>query len=126
MSRQSALRMFPPGRNRPLALRSLAEDQPEQDVETPDREEEERGDEGEGVDAMGEDGSSDEHLDEAEGTQPEFFAEHGEVGAEELGWPPDFGEDEDDGLTEDEESVEDCPERAGGLVRHRASTITPS
>lgn len=45
-----------------------------------------------------EDGSADEALEDAEGTDAEVGAENGEVLVEELVWPANFREHEEDNL----------------------------
>lgn len=45
-----------------------------------------------------EDGSADEALEDAEGTDAKVGTEDGEVFVEELVWPANFGEHEEDNL----------------------------
>jgi hypothetical protein len=55
-------------------------------------------------------------LDDTQGAEPKIVSEHWEEFMEESGGPTDFGEEEDDNLTDDQKTVENGPEHAGGLV----------
>lgn len=121
MGREHALRMFAPRSNGTLRLSGFTEDEAHEDVETTEGEEEECGDECEGVNVMAEDRGSDEHLDEAQGTNTKILSEDWEIPVEKLGWEAELREDEYDGLEDDEEPVEDRPEGACWLVRDGAS-----
>ncbi len=85
------LRLGAPGGDRALRLGGLAEDEPEQDVDAAESEEEERGDECEVVDVMGEDLGRDEALEDAQRTEAELCAKHGEVAVEEGHGPAALG-----------------------------------
>jgi hypothetical protein len=103
-------------------LGALAEDEADEHVQAADGEEEEGRDEGEVVDVVGEDGRANEALEHAERAEAKGGAEDGEVAVEEATDERrgELGHEEDDGLKEDEETVEHGPEYAGGLVRDSA------
>lgn len=65
-------------------------------------------------------------LDDSQSTEPEVVSKDREVAAEERGGPLDFGEDKDNDLEDDEQSVEHSPECTGGLVRNGAITVAKS
>lgn len=55
-------------------------------------------------------------LNDTQSAEAKFVSEHWEELLEESRGPTDFGEEEDDNLTDDQKAVEDGPEYAGGLV----------
>lgn len=63
-------------------------------------------------------------LDDTERTEAKFGPEHREIFVEKGGRPANLGEDEDDDLKDDEQTVEDGPECTGRLVGHRAVTAS--
>lgn len=60
-------------------------------------------------------------LNDTEGAETKIVAEDGEETVEEGSRPPNFRHDEDDDLENDEQPVEDGPERSRGLVGHGAA-----
>jgi hypothetical protein len=62
-----------------------------------------------------------QNLGDAERAEAKVVPEDREVRLEERRRPTELGEEEDDDLEDDEEAVEDRPERAGRLVGHGAS-----
>ena len=114
--REYTFRLLTPRHDRAFALRALAEHEPQQHVQAPEREEEEGGHKREVVDVVGEDRRSDEALEDAEWPEAERCAQHGEESVKEAGGPADLGEDEDDNLEDDEQTVHDGPENTGRLV----------
>lgn len=67
-----------------------------------------------------------QHLNRSQRAQPKLFAQHREVLCEKVGRETELGEDQDDGLADDEEPVEDGPKYASGLVRYCAPTTPKS
>ena len=65
-------------------------------------------------------GCADEALEDTERSQTEAGAEHWEEAVEETGRPPDFRQNENNDLEDDEEAVDDGPEDACGLVGYCA------
>ena len=61
-------------------------------------------------------------LYDAERAETEVVAEDGEEAVEERHGPADLRENEDDGLEDDEQPVEHCPESSRGLVGHGAAS----
>jgi hypothetical protein len=62
-----------------------------------------------------------QNLSDAEWAEAKVVPEDGEVCLEERRRPAELGEEQDDDLEDDEEAVEDRPERAGRLVGNGAS-----
>jgi len=104
-------------------LGRLAEDKSSENVNTAKREEEEGRDKGESVQVMRENSSTNKHLDETKRSKAEFLAQNWEEPGEENGRPPKLGEQQDNDLENDEEAIEDGPERACWLVWNGASTV---
>lgn len=71
---------------------------------------------------MGKDGCAKETLNHTECTKAEVLPEDREESVKERGGPPDFGHDEDDGLEDDEESVEDSPKCSCSLIGNSTSS----
>jgi len=115
---EDVLGTFLPGSDGTTRLDLLTEDQPDEDVQAAEREEEEGGDEGKAVNMMGEDCSPDQALNNTKGADAEIVSKDGEKLIEENRGPADFGEEEDDDLSNDQKTVEDGPEDAGRLVRN--------
>lgn len=100
---------------------ALAEDEASEDIEAADGEQEEGRDEREIADTVRQDRGTDQALENAESTNAKVWTEHGEVGGKELAGPANLGQEEKDDLEDDEESVDNCPERAGRLIRNSRS-----
>ena len=62
-------------------------------------------------------------LDDAESAEAEVVTEDREEPVEESSRPADLGEDKDDGLEDDEQTVEHRPESTSGLVGDRAASV---
>ena len=62
-------------------------------------------------------------LNDAESAEAEVVTEDGEEPVEESSRPADFGEDENNGLEDDEQTVEHRPESTSGLVGDRAASV---
>jgi len=115
-SREDVLGTLLPGGYGTTRLDFVTEDQPNEDVQAPEGEEEEGRDEGEAVNMMGENRSPNQALDDAESTDAKVVSKNGEEPIEEARGPTDFGKEEDNDLSDDQETVEDGPEDAGWLV----------
>jgi len=94
----------------------LAEDEPNEHVQTAEREEEEGGNEGEAVDVMGKNRGPNQALNNSESADAEIITKDWEKLVEKRRGPSDFGEEEDDDLSDDQKTVENGPEDAGWLV----------
>lgn len=64
-----------------------------------------------------------QHLDKSERTETKVFSKDREISVEELARKTELRADQDNGLKDDEQSVQDCPKSASRLVRHSASPI---
>lgn len=118
--REESLRLGAPGGQGALGLGGFAEDEAENHVEAAEGEEKEGGHEREVVDVVREHARGDQALEDAQGAEAERRPKDGEKAVEEGGGPAELGEQEDDDLEEDEQTVDDGPEDAGGLVGHGA------
>lgn len=105
-----------PGGNRTTGLNLRAEDEANEYVQTAEREEEEGGDEGEAVDVVGENCCSNQTLKNTKSADAEVVSKDRKKLFEKDRGPPDFGQEENDDLSDNQKSIEDGPEDAGGLV----------
>jgi hypothetical protein len=55
-------------------------------------------------------------LDDSKSTNTKFTSQYREEPLEESSRPANLGENEDDDLTNDQQTVQYCPEHSGGLV----------
>ena len=55
-------------------------------------------------------------LNDSESADAKVVSQNGEESIEESRGPPDFGKEEDDHLSDNQKTVEDCPEDTGRLV----------
>ena len=69
---------------------------------------------------MGENGGTDQTLENSKGTETKACAENWEESVEGGHGPATFGEDEDDDLGDDEQLINDGPKDASYLVRNCA------
>lgn len=118
---KNVLGLVAPAGDGPLRLGVLSPDEADEHVDTSDGEEEERGNESEGVDAMGEDSSANEALDDPQGTSTELHTQNREEAIEERHGPAALGHKQEDHLEDDQQPVEDGPEDASRLVGNGAS-----
>lgn len=93
----------------------------DEDVETSKCEEEECRNKCKVIDVVRKHSGTNKTLEEADGTEPEVRAQHGEELVEELIWPANLGEHENDDLEDYHEAVDNRPEDACRLVRHGTS-----
>lgn len=62
-------------------------------------------------------------LNDAQSAEAKVPSKNREEPVKERRWPADLGHDENNDLSDDQQSVEDRPEGTGRLVRHGGSTF---
>ena len=72
---------------------------------------------------MGKDGGSNQALKNSEGAETERRPEHGKEPVKGGHRPATFGEDEDDDLSDDQQSIDDGPKDSSRLVRDGAVPV---
>ena len=63
-----------------------------------------------------------QHLDESQRTKSEIFPKDREVNIKKLARKTNFRTKQDDGLEDDKQSVQDCPECTSRLIGHGTSS----
>lgn len=113
--------MVAPGGEGAFDFDFLAEDEPEEHVEASYSEEKEGCYERKVVDVVRQYGCSNKALNDTYCAQAKVVPENGEVLVKETAGPSDLGQDEEEGLHENEETVQYSPEYACDLIRHGAA-----